>query len=26
VTPTLNVYGNVGKGFETPTFAELAYR
>jgi iron complex outermembrane receptor protein len=26
VTPTLNFYGNVGKGFETPTFAELAYR
>ena len=26
VTPTLNLYGNVGKGFETPTFAELAYR
>jgi iron complex outermembrane receptor protein len=26
VTPSLNVYGNVGKGFETPTFAELAYR
>lgn len=25
-TPTLNIYGNVGKGFETPTFAELAYR
>ena len=25
-TPTLNVYANVGKGFETPTFAELAYR
>ena len=25
-TPTLNFYGNVGKGFETPTFAELAYR
>ena len=26
VDPSLNVYGNVGKGFETPTFAELAYR
>lgn len=26
VTPTLNVYANAGKGFETPTFAELAYR
>ncbi len=26
ITPTLNVYGNIGKGFETPTFAELAYR
>lgn len=25
-TPTLNFYGNVGKGFETPTFVELAYR
>ncbi len=25
-TPTFNVYANVGKGFETPTFAELAYR
>jgi iron complex outermembrane receptor protein len=25
VTPTLNIYGNAGKGFETPTFAELAY-
>lgn len=23
---TLNVYANVGRGFETPTFAELAYR
>jgi iron complex outermembrane receptor protein len=22
----LNVYANIGKGFETPTFAELAYR
>jgi iron complex outermembrane receptor protein len=26
VNPSLNLYGNVGKGFETPTFAELAYR
>ena len=26
VSPALNLYGNVGKGFETPTFAELAYR
>jgi iron complex outermembrane recepter protein len=25
-TPSLNLYGNVGRGFETPTFAELAYR
>ncbi len=25
-TPWLSVYGNVGAGFETPTFAELAYR
>ena len=25
-TPRLNVYGNVGRGFETPTFTELAYR
>jgi iron complex outermembrane receptor protein len=24
--PTLNVYANVGRGFETPTFTELAYR
>jgi iron complex outermembrane receptor protein len=23
---TLNVYANVGRGFETPTFTELAYR
>jgi len=23
---TLNVYANAGRGFETPTFAELAYR
>ena len=26
VSPAFNLYGNVGKGFETPTFAELAYR
>ena len=26
VTPAANVYANWGKGFETPTFAELAYR
>ncbi len=26
ITPKLNVYGNYGQGFETPTFAELAYR
>jgi iron complex outermembrane receptor protein len=26
VDPSLNLYGNVGKGFETPTFAELAYQ
>ncbi len=25
-TPRWNVYANVGEGFETPTFAELAYR
>ncbi|MCE7031551.1 TonB-dependent receptor [Lysobacter sp. GX 14042] len=25
-TPTLSVYANAGAGFETPTFAELAYR
>ncbi|MDP1536070.1 MAG: TonB-dependent receptor [Burkholderiales bacterium] len=24
--PVLNVYANAGRGFETPTFAELAYR
>ena len=24
--PSLNVYANVGRGFETPTFTELAYR
>ena len=26
VSPAINVYANIGKGFETPTFAELAYR
>jgi iron complex outermembrane receptor protein len=26
VLPDLNVYANYGQGFETPTFAELAYR
>ena len=26
VTPAFNLYANIGKGFETPTFAELAYR
>ncbi|HUP98191.1 MAG TPA: TonB-dependent receptor [Usitatibacter sp.] len=26
VDPRLNLYGNVGRGFETPTFTELAYR
>ncbi len=25
-TPTLNLYANVGRGFETPTFNELSYR
>ncbi|MCU0869249.1 MAG: TonB-dependent receptor [Burkholderiales bacterium] len=25
-TPLLNFYANAGRGFETPTFAELAYR
>jgi len=25
-SPVLNVYANVGKGFETPTFTELSYR
>ena len=25
-TPALNAYANIGRGFETPTFAELAYR
>ncbi len=24
--PSLNLYANVGRGFETPTFTELAYR
>lgn len=26
VNPVFNLYANVGKGFETPTFAELAYK
>ena len=26
VTPSLSVFANVGRGFETPTFSELAYR
>lgn len=26
LTPAANLYANWGKGFETPTFAELAYR
>jgi len=26
LTPAMNLYANAGKGFETPTFAELAYR
>lgn len=26
VAPTVSLYGNVGRGFETPTFLELAYR
>ena len=26
VAPPLNVYANIGRGFETPSFAELAYR
>lgn len=26
ITPTVNAYANIGQGFETPTFAELAYR
>jgi len=25
VTPTLNMYANYGRGFETPTFAEMTY-
>ncbi|OIR04831.1 hemin receptor precursor [mine drainage metagenome] len=24
-TPTINLYANAGKGFETPTFAEISY-
>ena len=26
LTPSVNLYANAGRGFETPTFAELAYR
>lgn len=26
VSPVVNLYANAGRGFETPTFAELAYR
>ncbi len=26
LTPSVNLYANAGKGFETPTFSELAYR
>jgi iron complex outermembrane recepter protein len=26
VTPRLNAYANIGRGFETPTFNELSYR
>jgi iron complex outermembrane receptor protein len=26
LAPNVNLYANAGKGFETPTFAELAYR
>ena len=26
LTPDVSLYGNMGKGFETPTFTELAYR
>lgn len=26
LSPGVNLYGTVGRGFETPTFAELAYR
>jgi len=26
VSPNVNVYANAGRGFETPTFTELAYR
>jgi iron complex outermembrane receptor protein len=25
ITPTWNIYGNYGEGFETPTFIEMAY-
>ena len=25
-TPSMNLYANAGRGFETPTFAELAYK
>ncbi len=26
LSPVMNIYANAGRGFETPTFAELAYR
>ena len=26
VSPDVNAYANIGRGFETPTFAEIAYR
>jgi iron complex outermembrane receptor protein len=26
LSPAVNVYANIGKGFETPTFAEIAYK
>jgi iron complex outermembrane receptor protein len=26
LTPAVNLYANIGRGFETPTFAELSYR
>ncbi|MDP1863580.1 MAG: TonB-dependent receptor [Thiobacillus sp.] len=26
LTPSVNLYANAGKGFETPTFSELAYK
>ena len=26
LSPAVNVYANIGQGFETPTFAELAYK